>query len=60
MRDVKWEIVTLNSIYKYPKKLLNSTRSKLYGTEYDQLRHQLSRSIFFQNQIQFRYQSEII
>ena len=30
------EIVTLDSIYKYRKKLLNATRSKLHGTEYDQ------------------------
>ena len=29
-------IVTLNSIYKYPKRFLNAINSKLYVTEYDQ------------------------
>ena len=53
-------IVTLSSIYKYPKKLLNVARSKLHGTEYDQSRHQVLRSMFFQNQMQFCYQPEII
>ena len=31
------------------KKLLNTMRSELHGTEYDQSRHQLSRNIFSQN-----------
>ena len=54
------EMVTLDSIYKYPKKLLNATSSKLRGTEDDQSRHQLSKSMFYQKQIQFRYQPNII
>ena len=33
-------MVTLNSIYKYPKKLLNTTRSKLHGTEYHVINYQ--------------------